>query len=190
MEGWSVRFRLDGVLIAGAGEDTLLDGRAAALVTYLAVEGPTSRRALAALLWPDTEPHRGRANLRKLLSRLGRLRNALSGPDPLELRPEVTTNEEELLPESLGLADASSLTAWLEQACQRRRQHRITWLHGEIERHEVAVNGRAARRGTGLEDRSGHPPRWRRRQSPSEPLARPTTARCGSTIVPPKCWRA
>ena len=144
MEGWSVRFRHDGVLITGAGEDTLLDGRAAALFTYLVIEGPTSRRALAALLWPDAEPHRGRANLRKLLSRLGSLREALSGPDPLGLRPETTTNEEELLPESLGLDDASSLTAWLEQARERRRQRRITWLHGEIDRHEVAGHGRAA----------------------------------------------
>ncbi len=41
-----------------------------ALLTYLALEGPTPRSKLAGLLWPDSGESKARSNLRQLLSRL------------------------------------------------------------------------------------------------------------------------
>lgn len=64
-----------------------LERKAAALVTYLAIEGATERRKLAGLLWPDTSERTARGNLRQLLRRL-RLtlgENSLQGDDPVWL---------------------------------------------------------------------------------------------------------
>jgi DNA-binding SARP family transcriptional activator len=64
-----------------------LERKAAALVTYLALEGPTERSRLASLLWPDTSERTARGNLRQLLRRL-RLtlgEYSLEGNDPIWL---------------------------------------------------------------------------------------------------------
>ncbi len=63
--------------------------RAGILLAYLAVEGPTPRAALAALLWPDRPEREARNNLRQLLHRMGPLRQLLAGSDPLGLAPAV-----------------------------------------------------------------------------------------------------
>ncbi|WP_158502168.1 BTAD domain-containing putative transcriptional regulator [Vitiosangium sp. GDMCC 1.1324] len=68
-----------------------LERKAAALVTYLAIEGPTERSRLAGLLWPDTPDKAARGNLRQLLRRL-RLalgEDSLSGEDPVWLRENL-----------------------------------------------------------------------------------------------------
>ena len=59
--------RADGTIVPLEQKDALL-------LAYLAIEGPTPRSRLAALLWPDVDPERARANLRQ---RLFRLRKAL-----------------------------------------------------------------------------------------------------------------
>jgi DNA-binding SARP family transcriptional activator len=64
-----------------------LERKAAALVTYLAIEGATERRRLAGLLWPDTAENKARGNLRQLLRRL-RLtlgEDSVQGDDPVWL---------------------------------------------------------------------------------------------------------
>ncbi|MFL5353273.1 BTAD domain-containing putative transcriptional regulator [Archangium sp.] len=64
-----------------------LERKAAALVTYLSIEGPTERSRLASLLWPDTPDKAARGNLRQLLRRL-RLtlgEHSLVGEDPVWL---------------------------------------------------------------------------------------------------------
>ncbi len=64
-----------------------MERKAAALVTYLAIEGPTERSRLASLLWPDAPDRAARVNLRQLLRRL-RLtlgEDSLAGDDPVWL---------------------------------------------------------------------------------------------------------
>ncbi|HEY7258079.1 MAG TPA: hypothetical protein VH459_03375, partial [Gaiellales bacterium] len=60
------------------GEPLHVDTRkATAMLAYLAVSGgPQARELLVELLWPDTDPDRGRAALRRTLSAL---RSALGG---------------------------------------------------------------------------------------------------------------
>ena len=67
-------------LLHADGTSGALEPKDALLLAYLALEGPTPRRVLAALLWPDVDAERARANLRQ---RLFRLRRAL-GRDLLE----------------------------------------------------------------------------------------------------------
>lgn len=54
--------------------------KASALLAYLAVEGPTRRDTLAALLWPDSADSQARATLRRTLSAV---RSAM-GPDVVD----------------------------------------------------------------------------------------------------------
>ena len=68
-------------LLHADGTSGALEPKDALLLAYLALEGPTPRRVLAALLWPDVDVERARANLRQ---RLFRLRRAL-GRDLLEV---------------------------------------------------------------------------------------------------------
>ena len=72
----------EAVCIHGPGEVLVLEHKDALMLAYLAIEGPTPRRALAALLWPDVDAERSQANLRQ---RLFRLRRSL-GFDLLEAR--------------------------------------------------------------------------------------------------------
>ncbi len=136
MDDWHLEFRRDGVLLSRPGAEVLLDGKPAALFVYLAVEGTTSRRALAALLWPDSDTSRARANLRKLLSRLDAWRDALVDEDPLALRPDLVPAPRDLLPERLGFDEASPFEAWLAEAQELRRRDRVAWLRREVERFE------------------------------------------------------
>src|SRR5262245_514995 len=65
--------------LLGAASWSLSDARAvalerrdAALLAYLAIEGPTSRAALLDLLWPDAQREAARNHLRQRLHRLKR----------------------------------------------------------------------------------------------------------------------
>jgi DNA-binding SARP family transcriptional activator/tetratricopeptide (TPR) repeat protein len=59
-------------LLEHAGSQVPLASRDAALLAWLAIEGPTSRTRLAQLLWPDSEPKTGRNSLRQRLFKLKR----------------------------------------------------------------------------------------------------------------------
>ncbi len=56
-------------LVSPAGEVVRCEGKPLALLTYLALEGPTPRASLAELLWPDAG-NAGRNNLVQLLRRM------------------------------------------------------------------------------------------------------------------------
>ena len=59
-------------MVEHAGSQVPLALRDAALLAWLAIEGPTSRTRLARLLWPDSEPETGRNSLRQRLFQLKR----------------------------------------------------------------------------------------------------------------------
>ncbi|MGL4611623.1 MAG: BTAD domain-containing putative transcriptional regulator, partial [Trueperaceae bacterium] len=65
-----------------------LERKTAALLTYVALEGPTPRSKLAGLLWPDSSESTARGNLRQLLSRLKKTTTAelVTADDPLNLQ--------------------------------------------------------------------------------------------------------
>ncbi|RKH19834.1 AAA family ATPase [Corallococcus sp. CA047B] len=52
------------------GQRIRLERRAAALLAWLGLKGPSPKFALAALLWPDSSPTTARNNMRQLLRRL------------------------------------------------------------------------------------------------------------------------
>jgi DNA-binding SARP family transcriptional activator len=82
------------------GEQKPLERKAAALLAYLALKGPTARERLVGLLWPDTETQSAALNnLRQTLSRLRRLLEVdyTEGGDPLMLRKGTTVDVLELL---------------------------------------------------------------------------------------------
>ena len=64
--------RLSGRFESPAGDGYDLEPKDALLLAYLALEGPTPRARLAAMLWPDVEEERARGNLRQRLLRLKR----------------------------------------------------------------------------------------------------------------------
>ncbi|MPY66403.1 AAA family ATPase [Deinococcus sp. SDU3-2] len=59
-------------LLNPSGEVVRCEARTLALLTYLALEGPTSRSRLAGLLWPDTPEAAARNNLVHLLRRVAK----------------------------------------------------------------------------------------------------------------------
>src|SRR5437870_4049006 len=94
--------------------------KAQALLLYLAVEGGMhSRSKLAALLWPDSEPHDARTALRNALTLLRRL---LADRDPSAPAHSYLLREHELL----GLDPQAPLALDLEvvqQAYQQAQRH-------------------------------------------------------------------
>ncbi|EPX56802.1 hypothetical protein D187_007236 [Cystobacter fuscus DSM 2262] len=110
-----------------------LERKAAALVTYLALEGATQRRRLAGLLWPGTSERKARGNLRQLLHRLREKLgdHGIEGDDPVwlcdgllvdavALRKVVLTGEYSRLSSFTGellagfsFEDCSELNEWL-----------------------------------------------------------------------------
>ncbi|MFC4456434.1 BTAD domain-containing putative transcriptional regulator [Deinococcus sonorensis] len=112
--------RPDGTLLA-------CDRRTAGLMTYLAVEGPTHRHAIARMLWPGIPDTMARNNLIQALRRLEKhTRSVLITRAPLlALAPDVAVDLKELLDgtvtavsgtgglEGLELDDAPDFTEWL-----------------------------------------------------------------------------
>ncbi|MVN87591.1 AAA family ATPase [Deinococcus sp. HMF7620] len=98
--------------LSGGGGQLRLDGKPAALLTFLAAEGPQPRRTCAALLWPDAPPATARNSLVQLLRRLHQAagRVLVSGQQILALAPDLTTDlQGPVAPgESLLLADLDS----------------------------------------------------------------------------------
>ena len=65
-----LRLVSDATLLHGDGRTLALEDKDALMLAYLAIEGPTPRATLAALLWPDADEPRARGNLRQRLLRL------------------------------------------------------------------------------------------------------------------------
>ena len=143
-----IRLRLHGraTVAREGGEPIGLEPKDALLLAYVAHEGPTLRALLAAMLWPDVDEERARANLRQ---RLFRLRKEL-GFDVLEgaavaslrdgvhvefLDPEGEAGE--LLP-GVSAADAAGFAPWLDRMREHRRAERVERLADIASRQESA----------------------------------------------------
>ena len=128
--------------------------KALLLLAYLAVEGAQTRERLTALLWPDADPARGRANLRRTLAYVrdavgrerevvssrggslalagvdtdvGLVREALEGdPDPGQLARAAAAWRGDLL-EGLGVVE-EELDGWLtvQREAWRRRLAQVS----------------------------------------------------------------
>ena len=142
------RLRLIGAAacVHADGRVLALEAKDALLLAYLAIAGPTPRRELAALLWPDVDDERARANLRQ---RLFRLRKALGvelleGAAVAHLAVGVETDLGERdagvgeLVAGVGESDAGGLSTWLEAAREHRRMRRLELLAETASAHESA----------------------------------------------------
>ena len=134
----------------GAGVPQPLPARDAALLAWLALEGPTPRARLAGLLWPE---HGHDAALNLLRQRLFKLKRKLGdgvveGRDTLALGAGVAHDGAE---SPVLLADVSpewgdAYAAWLDERRAQRRAVVRDALVARIERAEEAQDWPAARR--------------------------------------------
>lgn len=152
---WRLRL-LGEVALEGEGVRGSLERKTAALLAYVALEGPSPRSRLAGLLWPDVPEERARGNLRQLFRRL---REAAGGDlfasaEPVRLCAEVGTDVSALQHAVLSgrdtdptllrgdlLAvydydDCSELFEWLLAQRERIRMLRSELIEAEIGRLE------------------------------------------------------
>ena len=137
--------------LAGDPEFVRADGRVdaieqkdALLLAYLAIEGPTPRRKLAALLWPEVDAERARANLRQRLFRLRKSlgRDVLEGGATaalcrdIEVRLDAAGSDPSRLLQGLEEPAAGDLADWLDAARERHRAERLRALGDECARLE------------------------------------------------------
>ena len=116
--------------------------RDAALLAWLALEGPTPRSRLAALLWPQSTPESAGNALRQRLFQLRRQLGVelVSGSATLSLAVGV---EHDLVDSRHVLGDSGGdlgpeLAAWLEQQRENRALRHRTGLEGRAEAAEQA----------------------------------------------------
>ena len=122
--------------------------RDAALLAWLALEGPTSRDWLAALLWPTSSQAQGRTVLRQRLFQLKKaLYTDLAAGSPLLALAEGVAHDLDEAVELLGkldFADAPEFDAWLNQQRQRRQQREADSLRAQAQALEDAGDATAA----------------------------------------------
>jgi DNA-binding SARP family transcriptional activator len=84
--------------LSGPAEPLPLHRRAAAVLAYLALEGPTPKYRLAGMLWPDSGEDTARNNMRQLLRRLRSTAGAelVLGAETISLSSEVAADAVEL----------------------------------------------------------------------------------------------
>lgn len=109
--------------------------RDAALLAWLALEGPTARNRLAALLWPDSAPEAARNALRQRLFQLRRSVGAelVAGSTVLQLAAGVAHDLEDadgVLGDLVAPADGE-FAYWLERQ-RARRQRRVRDVLAEL----------------------------------------------------------
>ncbi|MFC4424915.1 ATP-binding protein [Deinococcus navajonensis] len=115
---WTVVVGQNAQLTAPGGGPLVLERRTAALLTYLALEGPAARSRLAGLLYPEVPESTARNNLAQLLRRLRRVAGGdlVAGDTLLTLQPEVGVRSDALtgpLLGSLRFEDLPEMEAWL-----------------------------------------------------------------------------
>ena len=111
--------------VRARGTTVALAARDAALLAWLALEGPTPRARLAAMLWPGSDLGAARNTLRQRLFQLRKLVGAdlVSGTHTLALGADVEHDLEDsdnvlgAMPDEIG----GEFAAWLEQQRGRRR---------------------------------------------------------------------
>lgn len=132
-----------------------LERKTAAVLAYLALEGPTPKYKLAGWLWPDSGETTARNNMRQLLRRL-RLAagGVVLGADRLELHPEAEVDVKQLsyletpsleflrqdarLLEGYDYDDCPDFEEWLEGAREELDALRSHTAQSEAERLEKA----------------------------------------------------
>jgi len=125
-----------------------LGARDALLLAWLAVEGPTPRERLGALLWPQSSQSQARTALRQRLFQLRRVlgREVASGGPVLALAAGVEHDlgaADELLGH-LRLSDAAELDAWLVAQREQRRARHFERLRAQAQALEQASDAQAA----------------------------------------------
>ncbi len=131
---------------AGRGGARPFERRTAALIAYLAVEGPTARSRLAGLLWGDVPEATARSNLRQALRRL---RLAPQGPrvrgdDALHLDAPLDEEAALHLLRPHDFDDLPEFSDWLLVVQERRRSARVAAVRRDARRLEDAGDLRAA----------------------------------------------
>jgi DNA-binding SARP family transcriptional activator len=132
-----------------------LDRRPAAVLAYLALQGPTPKYRLAGLLWPASGEGGARANMRQLLHRLRKGgADLVVGDQVIALREDVACDLQQLsaldLGAALALADAPPLLAghehddapdfadWLHATREQLQALQLQALDHEAARLEAA----------------------------------------------------
>lgn len=97
MTSWQLQV-LGNVKLERDGQVVTPDRKSAAILSYLALNGPTSRSRLAGLLWPDALEATARNNLSQTLHRLRKLvgTSLIEGDDPLRLSPDLKVDAADL----------------------------------------------------------------------------------------------
>jgi DNA-binding SARP family transcriptional activator len=141
-------------LVTPQGERRL-DRMPAAVLAYLALQGPTPKYRLAGLLWPGSGEAGARANMRQLLHRLRKSgADLVEGDQVIALREGVACDLQQLsaldLGAALALADAPPLLAghehddapdfadWLQATREQLRALQLQALDHEAARLEAA----------------------------------------------------
>ncbi|MEO7151714.1 MAG: AAA family ATPase [Burkholderiaceae bacterium] len=132
----------------GDADPVDLASRDAALLAWLAVEGPTPRARLAALLWPDSDGEAARNALRQRLFQLRRHLGgeAVTGHATLTLADGVThdlESSDQLLGVQLAVV-GGEFAGWLEEQRRRRRERQHRLLADRAQRAEEAGDWAAA----------------------------------------------
>jgi len=109
---------------SSSGASHELEPKDALMLAHLAVEGPTPRGKLAAMLWPDVDDERARGNLRQRLLRLKRMVGSqlLTGDAQVQLAAGIghdLADTHELL-ERIDPEAASGFADWLTAQRERR----------------------------------------------------------------------
>jgi DNA-binding SARP family transcriptional activator len=141
-------------LLLADGRTLALDARAAALLTYLALEGETAFEHIGRLIWPASKPQQARANLRKLRHSLrqragvevvaadGRVRlGSTVAHDLAQLAERIAAEPALAGHEFLANLDCTALPAfrnWLEAQRERLRRALYRALAEHIARLESA----------------------------------------------------
>lgn len=123
--GWRLRLAHTPHALRPDGPAVPLPPQDAALLAWLALEGPTPRARLAQLLWPDSAADTARNSLRQRLFKLKRLTGAelITGAAVLGLAPglEHDLHDAASLLGELRLESGPELEQWLAQQRERRR---------------------------------------------------------------------
>lgn len=142
VEAMQLQLRQAGLLVRGDGTTLDLEPKDALLLAFLALEGPTPRARLAALLWPDVDEARARGNLRQRLLRLKRTTGVdLLVGNPLARLADGVAHDLadgwELL-QAIDPSKAGGLADWLLATRERRARGRAEWLAAAAAQAEAA----------------------------------------------------
>ncbi len=144
MAEWRLRLCGQAQAESNQGQRHMLERRDAALLALLAIEGPTARSRVMALLWPDEAPEQVRGRLRQRIYALKRRLGveAVEGSATLALSPDLQWHGFDQEPPDAPLlgdddhADLPEFAGWLEIARQRlqtQRRERLAAQASELE---------------------------------------------------------